>query len=68
MKPNIEDPRGREPRPPFPPQEQRPPGLECDSLLHYAATKAAIANFLASTGASYVTGMIYGATGGDPLC
>jgi NAD(P)-dependent dehydrogenase (short-subunit alcohol dehydrogenase family) len=28
MKPRMEDPRSKEPRPPFPPQQQEPPGLE----------------------------------------
>ena len=41
-------------------------------LLGYATTKAAIVNFTkalshASQEASYVTGMIYGVTGGEPL-
>jgi NAD(P)-dependent dehydrogenase (short-subunit alcohol dehydrogenase family) len=30
MKPRMEDPRSKEPKPPFPPQHQEPPGLERD--------------------------------------
>jgi hypothetical protein len=47
----LEDPRKRQPSAPFPEQRQAPPGLEA----------------LASAEASYVAGMIYGATGGEPM-
>jgi NAD(P)-dependent dehydrogenase (short-subunit alcohol dehydrogenase family) len=32
MKPRMEDPRSKEPKPPFPPQHQDPPGLESEMV------------------------------------
>lgn len=54
-----QDPRTQYPEPPFPKQQQEPPGTEAE-----LEPKAV---FLASQESSYITGEVIGVTGGRPL-
>ena len=73
---STQDPTRAEPRPPFPEQEQEPPGRESemkpladhgeDSYVGHDRLKDRVA-LITGGDSAYISGEVIGATGGKPL-